>query len=1238
MSNKRLRFEAAHSNDFFLKFTGFFIILGLSAGIFLLFENAFREEVRLKRDLMSWAGQLARGMGAEPPSCRDVFGRGLIREHFSALKQAYPTLRALRFVEEDGEGEPVLRICSEGQREDGGPSSRPLPPELRAAALKALKERRGEAVIPRGARAGKGIAVFAPLGDGTSSGAEAALWLDVDPSLFADRMRGAVQLPLAALGALCLLAIGGGAFLKRRSTLSPGRKGRRGRAEAAMAAAACAIITLAFFFSYRSHSADESRLLFYRLAERRAIQTVRALNDLCDVRLEAIGSFFETRDGAEEGEFYSFVKFLARDPVVKRWEWVTVVPEEERESFGKRFKSGIWQMDPGGGRVTAGVRDSYYAVAYVFPRETKEGALGYDMGSDPVRLKTITESLTTGKTLATDPVTLVQATGEEKGFLILRPVHGPDGGVKGFALARVGLDDLLVHSGFLSGHETESASVTEIYLARPDGSSELLACSRPDHECGREGGSRFGRNSFVFPFSAFGKTLVISVHKEPSFSDLYPSDPGWSLLVAGLFVTLAVFFLVSALTGRGEALEELVTERTATLRESEAMLLEAQEIARLGSWALDVPSGVLTWSDQVYRLFGLPPDSPQTYGAFLDAVHPDDRDALDYAYSSSVAEGRDKYEFEHRVINKETGETLYLHERCVHFKDDSGRIVRSVGMVHDITERKLNEQALEKARAELAAANVSLEEALGEAREMTKKAEAANIAKGQFLANVSHEIRTPLNGVIGMADILEDTPLSPEQGEYVALLRSSGRHLLSLIDDVLDFSKLEAGKLEVREEEFPLGEFMEEMFAFAAARASAKKLDFRGSVSPSTPSCILGDKFRIRQILANLLDNAVKFTAAGQVVMTVSREGTDGRGRHTLRFTVADTGPGIPAEALGRLFAEFSQADPSLTRQHGGTGLGLAISKELAELMGGEVGVSSPSGLAGGGPGAEFWFTVKVFEILCQEEDGEPDPASDPGASAQRRPGGLRVLTAEDNVINRRVIAAILAGAGIEADFAEDGAQALAALEKNRYDAVLMDVQMPVMDGLEATRAIRLAERIKGLPPVPVIALTAHAMPGDRDRCLDAGMNEYISKPIDRQIFLETLYRLVRGSGPTKERREENLDANLLKVFAPEFLLENLGGDREAAEDILADFSGELSAELAGVRKRAAAGDWRGAAAHAHTLKGAAGGVGGEEVRELAFQAEKAGKEEDGEALLLLIPKLEGAFARLVEAISDYLG
>ncbi|MGI6783403.1 MAG: CHASE domain-containing protein [Aminivibrio sp.] len=1236
MNRKASWFKRKSSDGVFLKLTRNLIIFSLLAAFFLTFENSYREEARLKRELTDWGAQIARGMGEKTPSCADRYELEGIREHFSALKRIYPPLRAVRFIDLDNEGNPLLRVCSESSDKDAPALSRPLPEELRAAATRAAKERKAEVVMPYGPRRGKGIAVFAPLGHGRYSGMDAALLLDLDPSLVSERIWKAARLPLAAVAAICLLAIFGGAFL-RGAFRSGGPARGGGKAEALIASLAFGSIAFAFYFSYLNQSAAQSDLIFYRIAERRANQMGRLLNNSCTVKLETLASFMRTRDSAGENEFAAFTEFMEDDPLVKGWEWALAVKGAERPAFEAKVRSegrpgfALWEKDGSGGRTVAGERDNYYIVTYVLPREIGEGATGFDMGSEPVRNRTMSESIATGRTLATDPVTLVQDSGEEKGLLILKPVFNQEAGIKGFVIARLALSELLAYSESMSRDDGAGVSIAEIYLARGGDQAELLACSAAGHECKKEGGGRQSEGAYLFPLSVFGKTLIVAVHRGGSFNAVYPPDRGFGILIAGFFLVYAVYSLVSALAARGEALEELVEERTAALREREGALKEAQEIARLGSWVLDVPSGVLTWSDQVYRLFGLPFGSPQTYAAFLEAVHPDDREGLDAAYSSSVAEGLEKYEYEHRVINRETGEILYLHEQCRHYRDETGKIVRSMGMVQDITERKLSEMALKKAGAELASANASLEAALAEARELAQKAEAANVAKGQFLANVSHEIRTPLNGVIGLADILGDTPLTDEQREYTALLKSSGRHLLDLIDDVLDFSKLGAGKLMLREEEFCLREFMEEIFASGAARASIKGLGFSGGLSPEAPKCILGDRFRIRQILANLLDNAVKFTDEGAISVTVSVEGTDEEGRSALLFRVADTGTGVSEEDLGRLFTEFSQVDPTLTRQHGGTGLGLAISKELAGLMGGEIGASSPSGLDGGGPGSEFWFTVKITEVSCLEEEGKPAPAA--GRGTVVLPEGLKVLVAEDNSVNRRVIAAILMGAGIESDFAEDGAGALAALEKSRYDAVFMDVQMPVMDGLEATRLLRQAEREGTAPPVPVIALTAHAMPGDREMCMEAGMDEYLSKPIDRRIFLETLARVVSGAGRPAEGTGRTPEKEL-KVFDPEFLLENLGGDREAVADILADFAAEIPAELAAIRERAGAGDAEQAARHAHTLKGAAGGIGGEKVRELAFRAEKAGREGDLEALLSLLPELEQAFADLEAALA----
>ncbi len=741
-----------------------------------------------------------------------------------------------------------------------------------------------------------------------------------------------------------------------------------------------------------------------------------------------------------------------------------------------------------------------------------------------------------------------------------------------------------------------------------------------------------------------------------------------------------------------------ITERKRAeghLREESLRLSLATKAGGVGVWDWDCVSNKLVWDDQMYALYGI---NGETFGGAYESwrsgLHPDDVKRGDREIAQALS-GEKEFNTEFRVVWPD-GSIHNIRAMAKVVRDAEGKPLRMIGTNWDITDQKQAQQQLQET-------NRQLEESINRANKMAVRAELASVAKSEFLANMSHEIRTPMNGVIGMTGLLLDTELTGEQQHFAEIIKSSGESLLTLINDILDFSKIEANKLDLETLDFDLQNLLDDFASTLAIKAHEKGLEFVCAVDPGVPTLLTGDPGRLRQILTNLAGNAVKFTSAGEVVIRVER--TEGSGIRQaaeenqvsgvgyrasenevmLRFTVADTGIGIPAGKIGMLFQKFTQVDASTTRQYGGTGLGLAISKQLAELMGGEIGVESPakSPRAGElGKGSEFWFTacfglqadaviqktqppaelsgVRVLiiddnatnrEILSvrlnfwgmrPEEAydgpsglqalyralGEKDPfrvaivdMQMPGMDGEsvgrvvktdakvadtrlvlltsqgvrgdaRRlheigfvgyatkpvrhedleslltqalasnAGGApwpivtrhtdheslpdlarfqksRILIADDDFTNQQVVLGILKKLGLRADAVSNGREAIEALNTRSYDLVLMDVQMPVMDGFEATRLIRrMAKdggrksedgdeepRTKNQEPatcgrLPIIAMTALALQGDRERCLEAGMDDYLSKPIDPL----TLARVLAKWLTEESRSQENAD------------------------------------------------------------------------------------------------------------------
>jgi Amt family ammonium transporter len=713
---------------------------------------------------------------------------------------------------------------------------------------------------------------------------------------------------------------------------------------------------------------------------------------------------------------------------------------------------------------------------------------------------------------------------------------------------------------------------------------------------------------------------------------------------------------------------------------------------------------------------------------WFQQLHPDDRDKWVEEFARTCAEGAN-FRAEYRLFARD-GHIVWVQGECQLIRDDDGRPLFLQGVAFDITHLK-NAASAQEARL---------------------AAEAANSAKSEFLARMSHEIRTPLNGVVGMIDLLAATSMTDIQQRYAQLAREAAGSLLLVINDILDFSKIEAGKVEVETIEFDLHKIIEDLTLLLAPVAAKKKLSIASFIRPAVPRRLIGDPSRVRQVLTNLITNAIKFTDRGRVSIRASQLDNDGDDAARVRIEVQDTGIGIPADRLDRLFQSFSQVDTSTTRKFGGTGLGLVICKRLVELMGGQIGIDSHVG-----QGTTFWFTLKLgrcveaspldapaqtlrsarvlaiepdpreqqvlaeqFEALLSAPavivsdaealaamrkaaaEGNPfnvamipfgpegaalaatmredaalrdtkliavtplddrtetaavlqagycarlqrpltqsqlidviagtalgGPAAKPAAPAGTASPdlslkGLHVLVAEDNEMNQFVTEQTLLRVGCTCEIVCDGAMAIDAVGKKQYAAVLMDCQMPGVDGLEATRRIRAREAATGGRRIPIIALTAEAISGDREKCIAAGMDGYVSKPINASDLFAAL-AAIAGPKSGAETAAQGKSSAAPTAPAPypaapgdpavpidtDALMVRCLQDVGFAKSLLEKFGKRAIDDLARLRAGVASGDAAGAERLAHNFKAVAAHVSAEKLRAIAFEIEKAGARRD---------------------------
>ncbi|WEF31347.1 PAS domain S-box protein [Pseudoduganella chitinolytica] len=669
------------------------------------------------------------------------------------------------------------------------------------------------------------------------------------------------------------------------------------------------------------------------------------------------------------------------------------------------------------------------------------------------------------------------------------------------------------------------------------------------------------------------------------------------------------------------------------VRHGEQRLQEIIKMMPIGLFLKDANGRMIQMNPASERQFGYTVADLHS-GSFAHLHSPEELAGFHRRDAEAFAHG-DLIDFEETVWNPRLHEQRHLRTFKKPVFDEQGKPSYLICMAIDITDSKRAEHALRELNEHLEERVAQRTEQLEEAKQV---AEEASMAKGQFLANMSHEIRTPMNGVIGMAYLALKTDLDPRQRDYLEKIRFAGEHLLRIIDDILDISKIEAGKLDIEQVPFSMEHVIRTLTTVVAPKAAGKELALEFDLDAALPPVLVGDPLRLNQVLINYTTNAIKFSEHGSIRVSVRNVLADAQ--HCLvRFEVSDEGIGLSDSEMDKLFQSFQQADASTTRAYGGTGLGLAICKQLAQLMGGEVGVSSRPGA-----GSTFWFTARLGigaapgAVARQDADAPALPGTPMAALKD-----ARILLVEDNTFNQQIAQEMLEEAGAAVCVANNGAEALELLRQTGFDCVLMDVQMPLMDGLEATRRIRADPRLAGLH---VLAMTATATNEDRERCLAAGMDDFISKPIQPATMVQSVARWLpaRAAGPTVERPAplrragRGTLAGDPEVIDLSVLAQVLGYHPDKIRKFAFKFLHTSETGFSEMERALAAGDLQAVRDLGHRLKASARTVGALGLGDLCQQLEQlpAGDPAAAQTARELVARLWPLLARVTEHIMNH--
>jgi signal transduction histidine kinase/CheY-like chemotaxis protein/CHASE1-domain containing sensor protein/HPt (histidine-containing phosphotransfer) domain-containing protein len=945
-----------------------------------------------------------------------------------------------------------------------------------------------------------------------------------------------------------------------------------------------AVISVAFYAAARwetdtrhqavqSHGEQIGRLLENRIVAHREI-------------LSSLAHVLEIDPDLHVADFVHLTRTtLDENPDLQALSYNRIVTDARRAQFeaymaivGGLPGFRITERGPDRQMVPAAARPEHVVVAYLAPLEGNEAAMGFDILSEPVRAAAIWAARRSGKLTLTAPIHLVQAQGNELGVLALAPAYATQvdrdaDQPSGYAVAAIRAPQL-VHIA-LAEHGEMAVEFELIDTRQPPEEAVLYRSTEA---------SLTPPGSWLTRIPLAGTPWALNVYPNLAYLDAHRPWVAWLVGVGGMLLATLLQTLLFGMTGRTAAVRSVVEQQTAEIRRKSEALARSEELLRN---AIDAIGEAFVIYDADDRLVLCNDRYREVYRASAPALRLGARfeDILRYG-----AEHGQYPEAEGRVDD-------WLRERLAAHRSGNVDLTQAVegGRWLRIRERRTPNGH-----------SVGFRVDITEQIEAKEAAERANQAKSQFLATMSHELRTPMNGVLGMAQLLQLEGLSEEERQtYAQTILDSGQTLMALLNDILDLSKIEAGRIELHPVRFDPATLLGEVTALFAASAQEKELALSEAWHGPVDTAYAGDAMRIRQMLGNLVSNAIKFTDHGRVHIDAREQSRDTDGAR-LHFTVTDTGVGISDAQLGALFQPFSQVDSSTTRRHGGTGLGLSIVRRLAHAMDGEAGVDSVPEA-----GSRFWFTVRVRLAEAAPQAADPTTASRPSLGAVHG-AGTPVLVVDDNTVNRMLASTMLGRMGFSVSLASNGREALDAIVSRSVEPalILMDCRMPIMDGFEATRRLRTWEQETARARTPIIALTASAFAEDRARCLDAGMDDHLSKPLDLALLRAALaHWLPETATPAAQAAHPQASAATTRATGQidrPSLERRYGNDPELIRCALDSYLEEWQSMLEALNGSLQAGDAREVSRHAHSLKGVAGAVSGQLLAEQARVLEAA--------------------------------